>query len=90
MFLTISSSLFPRTNRSIRSLHVSRILFLIYLLIVAQFQSYRMPLIIELFDVIGSGVVNISINQKYGLKDAAQAHIDLEGRKTTGSTVLIP
>lgn len=44
----------------------------------------------ELFDVIGSGVVNISINQKYGLKDAAQAHIDLEGRKTTGSTVLIP
>ena len=44
----------------------------------------------ELFDVICSGVVNISINQKYGLKDAAQAHIDLEGRKTTGSTVLIP
>jgi len=44
----------------------------------------------ELFDVIGSGVVNIGINQKYGLKDAARAHIDLEGRKTTGSTVLIP
>jgi NADPH2:quinone reductase len=44
----------------------------------------------ELFEVIGSGAVKISVNQKYSLKDAAQAHIDLESRKTTGSTVLIP
>ena len=44
----------------------------------------------ELFEVIGSGAVKISVNQEYALKDAAQAHIDLESRKTTGSTVLIP
>jgi NADPH2:quinone reductase len=44
----------------------------------------------ELFDVIKSGKVKIEINQTYALKDAAQAHKDLESRKTTGSTVLLP
>jgi NADPH2:quinone reductase len=44
----------------------------------------------ELFDVIKSGKVKIEINQTYALKDAAQAHRDLESRKTTGSTVLVP
>ena len=44
----------------------------------------------ELFDVIASRAVKISVNQKYALKDAAQAHVDLEARKTTGSTILIP
>ena len=43
-----------------------------------------------LFEVISSGAVKISVNQKYALQDAAQAHRDLEARKTTGSTVLIP
>jgi len=42
----------------------------------------------ELFDVVGRGVVTISINQRYALEDAAQAHRDLEARKTTGSTIL--
>ena len=42
-----------------------------------------------LFDVMKSGAVKIDIRQKYALKDAAQAHRDLEGRKTTGSSVLI-
>ena len=41
----------------------------------------------ELFDVVLSGAVKIEVNQTYALKDAAQAHRDLEGRKTTGSTV---
>jgi NADPH2:quinone reductase len=41
----------------------------------------------ELFDVVLSGAVKIHVNQNYPLKDAAQAHRDLEGRKTTGSTV---
>jgi NADPH2:quinone reductase len=41
----------------------------------------------ELFDVVSRGVVTISINQRYALKDAAQAHRDLEARKTTGSTI---
>jgi len=44
----------------------------------------------ELFDVLSSGAVRISVNQRYALADAAQAHIDLEGRKTTGSTILVP
>ena len=44
----------------------------------------------DLFDVVKSGKVKIGINQTYALKDAAQAHIDLEGRKTTGSTIFKP
>lgn len=43
-----------------------------------------------LFDVVASGAVKIGINQKYPLKDAGQAHRDLEGRKTTGTTILVP
>ena len=43
----------------------------------------------DLFDVIGSGAVRIEINQRYALQDAAQAHRDLEARRTTGSTVLM-
>ena len=44
----------------------------------------------ELFDVVMSGKVKIEIGQKYPLADIAKAHADLEGRKTTGSTVIIP
>ena len=44
----------------------------------------------ELFDMVASGKVKIEINQRYALKDVQQAHIDLESRKTTGSTILIP
>jgi len=44
----------------------------------------------DLFDVVKSGKVKIEVNQTYALKDAAQAHRDLQGRKTTGSTVLVP
>ena len=44
----------------------------------------------ELFDVVAGGIVKIEINQTYALKDAVTAHQDLEARKTTGSTVLIP
>ncbi len=44
----------------------------------------------DLFDVVGKGAVKIYVNQTYPLKDAAQAHRDLEARKTTGSTVLLP
>lgn len=44
----------------------------------------------DLFDVVASGKVKIPINQKYALKDAVKAHRDLEGRETTGSSILIP
>jgi NADPH2:quinone reductase len=44
----------------------------------------------ELFDVLGSGAVTVDVGGRYPLPDAARAHEDLEGRKTTGSVVLIP
>ncbi|KVC65006.1 quinone oxidoreductase [Burkholderia ubonensis] len=44
----------------------------------------------ELFDVIQSGKVKTSINQRYPLAEVARAHADLEARKTTGSTILVP
>jgi NADPH2:quinone reductase len=39
---------------------------------------------------VASGAVRIHIDQRYPLAEAAQAHRDLEARKTTGSTVLLP
>ena len=44
----------------------------------------------DLFDVVAKGVVKIAINQTYALADVVKAHQDLEGRKTTGSTILMP
>lgn len=43
-----------------------------------------------LFDVVANGAVEIQINQRYALKDVADAHRDLESRRTTGATILIP
>lgn len=43
-----------------------------------------------LFDAVLSGAVKIEVNQTYKLADAARAHVDLESRRTTGSTVLLP
>ena len=42
----------------------------------------------ELFEVVQSGAVKLEINQRFALKDAAEAHRALEARKTTGSTIL--
>jgi NADPH2:quinone reductase len=44
----------------------------------------------DLFQIVASGKVKINIGQRYKLADAAQAHKDLEARKTTGSTILLP
>ncbi|MCZ6610782.1 MAG: quinone oxidoreductase [Alphaproteobacteria bacterium] len=44
----------------------------------------------DLFDVVTSGAVKIEINQRYALGEAEDAHRDLEGRRTTGSSILIP
>jgi NADPH:quinone reductase len=44
----------------------------------------------DLFEMVSSGKVKIEVNQKFALADAAQAHIALESRKTTGSTILLP
>lgn len=45
---------------------------------------------VDLFAVVQTGRVKISVNQTYPLANAADAHRDLEARKTTGSTVLLP
>ena len=46
--------------------------------------------IARVWDMLSTGTVKITIGQTYALKDAAQAHIDLEARRTTGSTILRP
>ncbi len=44
----------------------------------------------ELFDMMTSGRIKVEIDQRYALADAARAHIELAGRRTTGSSVLVP
>jgi NADPH2:quinone reductase len=44
----------------------------------------------ELFEVVSSGAVRIAVNRTYALQDAASAQRDIEARRTTGSTVLLP
>ena len=44
----------------------------------------------EMFEVVAAGAVGIKINQTYPLAEAAQAHTDLQARRTTGATVLLP
>jgi NADPH2:quinone reductase len=44
----------------------------------------------DLFQMVASGKVKIEVNQKFPLADAAKAHLALEARKTTGSTILLP
>ncbi len=44
----------------------------------------------ELFDLMTSGKIKVELDQRYKLEDAAQAQIDLAGRKTTGSSILTP
>jgi NADPH2:quinone reductase len=59
----------------------------------ASYTSKRADLVAtaaELFEVVASGAVKIEINQTFPLSDAKAAHIALESRQTTGSTVLIP
>ncbi len=49
----------------------------------------RQALAGELFDHVASGRIKIEVNQRYALADAVQAHRDLEGRRTTGSSVFV-
>jgi NADPH2:quinone reductase len=44
----------------------------------------------ELFEHVLAGRIKVAPRQSYALKDAAKAHRDLEARKTTGSTILVP
>jgi NADPH2:quinone reductase len=44
----------------------------------------------ELFGLVANGTLQVRMNQRYALRDAAEAHRDLAARKTTGSTLLMP
>ena len=44
----------------------------------------------ELLDAIAAGTIKVTVSDRYPLADAAQAHRDLQGRKTVGSVVLVP
>jgi NADPH:quinone reductase len=68
------------------SLYVTRPTLFNYTATDADFQETAA----DLLDVVKSGKVKIPVNQKYALKDAGQAHRDIEARKTTGTTVLLP
>ncbi|CAA0124002.1 Quinone oxidoreductase 1 [Halioglobus japonicus] len=68
------------------SLFITRPTMLTYTLTTEELQQSSD----DLFERVLSGAVRIEINQRYALADVQQAHRDLEGRKTTGSTVLIP
>ncbi len=67
------------------SLYVTRPTLGSYIATAAEFKETTQ----DLLDVVKSGKVKIQVNQRYALKDAAQAHLDLEARKTTGVTVLV-
>ena len=59
------------------------------------FDYYREPSdaaagVKRVFDLIASGALTVTIGQTYPLREAAQAHRDLEARRTTGSTILVP
>ena len=68
------------------SLYVTRPTLMTYTATDKDFQATAKDLV----DIVKSGKVKIPVNQRYALKDAAQAHQDLEGRKTTGTTILVP
>jgi len=56
---------------------------------VADRERYR-AMAAELFAVVGSGAVKVEIGQRYPLADAGRAHDELEARRTTGASILIP
>jgi NADPH:quinone reductase len=68
------------------SLSVSRPGYHFHIHHAADYQKYCA----ELFDMVKNGVLKIDSNSTYALKDAAQAHRDLEARLTSGSIVLVP
>lgn len=68
------------------SLYVTRPTLFAYISTPAELKACA----IALFDIVQSGKVGININQTYPLEEASRAHADLEARKTSGTTLLIP
>ena len=52
-------------------------------------RDYR-PACDELFDLVASGVIKVELGRTYRLEDAADAHRDLEARRTAGAAILLP
>jgi NADPH2:quinone reductase len=68
------------------SLYITRPTLMTYVASDADLQATAS----DVMDVIGSGHVKMTVNQRYALSDARKAHEDLEARRTTGATVLLP
>jgi NADPH:quinone reductase len=68
------------------SLYVTRPTLMTYVAQDADFQATAKDLVA----IVKSGKVKVPVNQRYALADAAKAHMDIEARKTTGTTILIP
>ncbi|MBW8897773.1 MAG: quinone oxidoreductase [Massilia sp.] len=56
----------------------------------AATRAQREAMAADLFQMVSSGQIGVDIHQRFPLADAAQAHIALEGRRTTGKTILLP
>jgi NADPH2:quinone reductase len=56
----------------------------------AATRARREAMAADLFAMVSSGQVSVEIHQRFPLADAAQAHAALEGRRTTGKTILLP
>ena len=68
--------------------HAGPVLHAIHYLLGTQTREQLENSARELFDIVGKGKVKIEVQQRFALKDAAEAHRALQGRKTTGSTIL--
>ena len=68
------------------SLYVTRPTLYNYTATEAEFKATARDIV----KMVASGKVKIRINQRYALADAAKAHSDLEGRRTTGASILMP
>jgi NADPH2:quinone reductase len=56
----------------------------------AATRAQRETMAADLFQMVSSGRIGVDIHQRFPLADAARAHIALEGRRTTGKTILLP
>jgi NADPH2:quinone reductase len=78
---------FSLNELSVRgSLYITRPALHIY----AATRAQREAMAADLFQMVSSGQIGVDIHQRFSLADAAQAHIALEGRRTTGKTILLP
>ena len=76
----------PRTLMNKGSIFLTRASMVHYDITAEEYRAAARAL----WGVVASGAIKIQLNQTYRLADVAQAHRDLEARKTTGSSVLLP